>query len=64
MEWCFIYYTKNVIIAFKILISNANGLVLVHHDSQKIKKAINFIGPVVTRFNMLLAVSALETANS
>ena len=28
---------------------NANGLVLVHHDSQKNKKAVNFIGPVVTK---------------
>ena len=31
------YYTKNV---FKSLISKADDLVLVHHDSQKIKKTI------------------------
>ena len=39
-KWTGVYYTKNVIIAFIILISNADGLVLVHHDSQKIKKAV------------------------
>ena len=34
------YYTKNVIIAFKILISKSKCWLLVHHDAQKIKKVI------------------------
>ena len=46
VKWNGAYYTKNVIIAFKILISNADSLVLVYHDSQKIKKAVKLIGPV------------------
>ena len=48
VKWNGAYYTKNVIIAFKT--QNADGLVLVHRDSQKVKKAVNFIGPVVTRY--------------
>ena len=37
VRWNGAYYKKNVVIVFKILISNVDGLVFVHHDSQKIK---------------------------
>ena len=40
VKWNGAYFTKNVIIAFKMLISNADGLVLVCHDSPNIKKTV------------------------
>ena len=37
MDWCLLECHNN---AFIVLISSADGLVLVHHDSQKIKKTV------------------------
>ena len=38
MEWYLLH--KECCNIFKILISKADGLVFVHHDSQKVKKAV------------------------
>ena len=43
VKWNGAYYKKIVVIVFIILISNADGLVFVHHDSQEIKKAVKIL---------------------
>ena len=50
VKWNGVYYSKNVITALKKIDLKCRGFSLVHHDSQKIKKVVNFIGPVVTRY--------------
>ena len=47
VSWNCAYCTKTVILAFKSWSQDADSLEPVHYDSQKIKKATKFIGPVV-----------------